>query len=58
MNVINVLCAQLTRDLFAIAKFLLGFDSQNLEHCSDPRKAHPCAEGGVLSHRWSRPDVP
>ena len=24
MNVLNVLCAQLTRDLFAIAKFLLA----------------------------------
>jgi len=25
MNALNVLCAQLTRNLFAIAKFLFGF---------------------------------
>jgi len=31
MNALNVLCAQLTRDLFAIAKFLLNPD---LKHFS------------------------
>jgi len=28
MSALNVLCAQLTRDLFAIAKFLLNTDMQ------------------------------
>jgi len=30
MNALNVLCAQLTRDLFAIAKFLLGIPQMNI----------------------------
>jgi len=32
MNALDVLCAQLTRDLFAIAKFLLAID-RLLLHC-------------------------
>jgi len=33
MDALGILCAQLTRDLFAIAKFLLGVVQENKSGC-------------------------
>jgi len=36
MNALNVLCAQLTRDLFAIAKFLFLFLGRDIYQTAKP----------------------
>ena len=46
IDALNVLCVQLTRDLFAIAKFLLLTDMATLQRMSDKRSG-----GGVISPR-------
>jgi len=53
MNVLNVLCAQLTRDLFAIAKFLLTLDPTQ----PDPSKTDNFVTQPVPTRRMDGPDL-
>jgi len=50
MDALNVLCAQLTRDLFAIAKFLLHFgDRQTNRRLRRTDGHHRCTQPLSLS---------